>query len=73
MTSWAVQALGQNLSYANDAALGMMMCSPHNVHETHAMEAAMIMKGTTSVLKNLAQRFLKALCAMLVSQSIFEC
>jgi hypothetical protein len=71
-TSWAIQALGQNLRYAATTAQGMMTRNPNNACETRATEATMIAKDATSVLKGLAQRCSEMPCTTLVSQSIFE-
>jgi hypothetical protein len=49
-----------------------MTHSPSNACKTHTTGAAMTMKDTTSVLKGPSRRHLEALCAMLVSQGIFE-
>jgi hypothetical protein len=55
-TGWANQALSQNLRYTDGIAQGMMTRSPNDACGTHTVEAAIIAKDATSVLKGLAQR-----------------
>jgi hypothetical protein len=51
---------------------GTLMNSPNNTQKIHAVGAVMMMRGTTLVLKGLAQRCLEAPCMTLVSQGIFK-